>query len=140
MSKAGVETNQQKQQDAQQPDVVNDVTEKAVVEKMTVEPVVKEEEIKQTATAGFQMDSVWEGLGSFEAYSPFVYGVGKRAVVGAAWGGLFGLVFLRKASWRKFSVLYGAGFGLGMCAPTVNQLYKEFFEEGTSAKGSKKSH
>jgi len=35
------------------------------------------------------------------------------------WGGAFGLVFFRSSSMRKFSVLYGAGFGLGMCAPTI---------------------
>ena len=64
-SKAGVETNQQtKKQDMEQPVVVDAVIEKAVVEKMTAEPLKKEEETKQTA-AGFQMDSVWEGLGNF---------------------------------------------------------------------------
>ena len=52
-------------------------------------------------------------------YSPFLFGIGKRALVGAAWGGLFSLIVFRKRSLRKASVLYGAGFGLGMSAPAI---------------------
>lgn len=39
---------------------------------------------------------------------------------------------------RKFSVLYGAGFGLGMCAPQINQLRKDFFttSPGTELSGT----
>jgi len=46
--------------------------------------------------------------------------------VGVFWGALFGLVFFRTYRWRKFSAIYGAGFGLGMCAPTINELRKAF--------------
>ena len=82
-------------------------------------------------------EPVNQGIVRFEEYSPFLFGVGKRALVGAAWGGAFGLVFFRRASWRKFSVLYGAGFGLGMSAPTINVLFKEFFNEGAADKERK---
>lgn len=30
---------------------------------------------------------------------------------------------------RTFSTLYGAGFGLGMCAPTFSQLQRDFFAD-----------
>lgn len=30
---------------------------------------------------------------------------------------------------RKFSTLYGMGFGLGMCAPTISQLGSEFIKK-----------
>ena len=67
------------------------------------------------------------GLSNCQSYSPFLYGVGRRALVGAAWGGVFGLLFFSRTSWRKFSMLYGAGFGIGMCAPTFIQLKDAFF-------------
>ena len=54
--------------------------------------------------------------------------MGSRAFYGAAWGGLFGLLFFKRGHMRKFSVIYGAGFGLGMCAPQINQLRKDFFD------------
>ena len=60
-----------------------------------------------------------KGLASAKEYSPFLYGVGRRAMIGAAWGGLFGLLIFRRRSMFKFSALYGAGFGIGMCAPQV---------------------
>jgi len=59
----------------------------------------------------------WESISMIQDYSPFIYNVGSRALCGAAMGGVFGLVFFSRTSMRKASVLYGAGFGLGMCAP-----------------------
>ena len=56
--------------------------------------------------------------------------MGYRAGTGALWGGFFGLICFRSFRWHKFSILYGAGFGLGMCAPAANQLRKEFFHYG----------
>ena len=66
------------------------------------------------------------GLKKVESYTPFLYGIGSRVVVGAAWGGAFGLLFFSSRFSRKFSLLYGAGFGLGMCAPTIKQLHDDF--------------
>jgi len=62
---------------------------------------------------------VAESLSTFKDYSPFIYGVGKRTLIGGAWGGVFGLIFFSSLKMRKMSVFYGAGFGLGMCAPTI---------------------
>ena len=73
---------------------------------------------------------VTESLSQFKDYAPFIYNVGSRAFYGAAWGGLFGLLLFKRGYMRKFSVLYGAGFGLGMCAPQINQLRKDFFNAG----------
>lgn len=104
---------------------------KAVPEK----PAAEENKAAVSAPAaapqpGLQVPSFSEGLRSFQDYAPFIYNVGSRACYGAAWGGLFGLVFFRGASSRKFCVIYGAGFGLGMCAPQVNQLWRDFFDSG----------
>lgn len=81
--------------------------------------------------AQFSLDQLRDhsskALSSLHDYSPFIYGVGKRAIVGGAWGAAFGIIFFRKSShMRKFSTLYGVGFGLGMCAPTISQLAQEF--------------
>ena len=81
----------------------------------------------------FSMESVQSqfkgALSSAKDYSPFLFGLGKRALVGAAWGGLFGFIVFRGKAWRKASVLYGAGFGLGMCAPAIMQLRQAFFDD-----------
>ena len=86
--------------------------------------VEEESVMEHLKAARMQIDS---GLSSCQSYSPFLYGVGRRALVGAAWGGAFGLLFFSRSSWRKFSMLYGAGFGIGMCAPTFIQLKDAFF-------------
>ena len=80
-----------------------------------VEPL--ENKSAETAVEEFKPPNVNESLGKFKDYAPFIYNVGSRAFYGAAWGGLFGLVFFRSTRMKKFSVIYGAGFGLGMCAP-----------------------
>ena len=66
---------------------------------------------------------------AFKDYSPFLASMCLRAGHGAFYGGLFGLIIFRRMRWGKFSALYGAGFGLGMCAPTVTQLKEEFFAD-----------
>ena len=52
--------------------------------------------------------------------SPFLYTLGSRAAKGGAVGFFFGLVCFSSARMRKFSTLYGAGFGLGM---SYSQIY-----------------
>ena len=62
-------------------------------------------------------------------------------MLGAAWGGLFGLLIFRRRSMFKFSALYGAGFGIGMCAPQVRSLTRDFLEvrvtDKTTPKGDR---
>ena len=87
----------------------------------------------KSAKQDFSIESVQSqfkgALSQTKDYSPFLFGLGKRALVGAAWGGLFGFIVFRGKAWRKASVLYGAGFGLGMCAPAIMQLREAFFDD-----------
>ena len=88
------------------------------VETKPVESTTKQSaEDKASSSLEHLAPSVKESMGKVKDYAPFLYNIGSRAFFGAAWGGLFGLLFFSKMRMRSFSVLYGAGFGLGMCAP-----------------------
>ena len=52
--------------------------------------------------------------------SPFLYTLGARAAKGGACGLLFGMLCFSSHRMRKFSVLYGTGFGIGM---SYSQIY-----------------
>ena len=64
--------------------------------------------------------------------TPFLYTLGARALKGGAFGLGFGLLCFSSRSMRRFSVLYGAGVGLGMSYSQVYALKGAFF--GTAKK------
>ena len=61
-----------------------------------------------------------DSMAQVKEFSPFLHTIGRRICVGALWGGVFGLVFFRSWKLRKFSFIYGAGFGFGMNASTIS--------------------
>ena len=64
--------------------------------------------------------------------SPFLYTMGARAVKGGACGLAVGLLCFSSPKMRRFSVLYGAGFGIGMSYSQIYALQGAFL--GTAKK------
>ena len=58
--------------------------------------------------------------------SPFLYTLGARAAKGGACGLFVGMICFSSPRMRRFSTLYGAGFGIGMSYSQIFALQGAF--------------